>query len=53
MTKYNQQKRQESLDWLRSRGRYVLDNRYVPTSSTNTDVSKTFKRIKKEIKHEH
>jgi len=53
MTKYNKQKRQESLEWLKARGKWVLDNQYTPTNSVNTDISKTFERIKREAKSGH
>ena len=49
MTKYNQQKRQESLDYLKAKGMWVLDNKYTPTNSVNTDITKTFQRVKKEL----
>jgi hypothetical protein len=49
MTKYNKQKRQESLDYLKAKGMWVLDNKYTPTNSVNTDITKTFERVKKEL----
>ena len=48
MTKYNKQKRQESLDYLKAKGMWVLDNKYTPTNSVNTDITKTFERARAE-----
>ena len=49
MTKYNKQKRQESLDYLKAKGMWVLDNKYTPTNSVNTDITKTFERARAEV----
>ena len=49
MTKYNKQKRQDSLDYLKDKGMWVLDNKYTPTNSVNTDITKTFERARAEI----
>ena len=48
MTNYNKQKRQESLDYLKAKGMWVLDNKYTPTSSVNTDITKTFEGARAE-----
>lgn len=49
MTEYNKQKRRESLEWLQARGKWVLDNQFVPTCSRNTNIKQTFDRVRDEL----
>ena len=39
-----EQKLTNAIEYLRSRDRYVLDkgNKFLPTTSTHTDIRKTF-----------
>lgn len=41
MTEYNKKKRAESIEYLRSRNKYVIEGKFTPTSSVATDVAKT------------
>jgi hypothetical protein len=49
MTEYNKQKRRESLEWLQARGKWVLDSKFVPTCSRNTNIKQTFDRVRDEL----
>jgi hypothetical protein len=49
MTEYNKQKRRESLEWLQARGKWVLDSKFVPTCSRNTNIKQTFDRVRNEL----
>ena len=41
MTEYNQKKRAESIEYLRSRNKYVIESKFTPTPSVATDIAKT------------
>jgi len=41
MTEYNQKKRAEAIEYLRSRNKYVIESKFTPTPPVSTDVSKT------------
>ena len=41
MTEYNQKKRAESIEYLRSRNKYVIEGKFTPTPSVATDIAKT------------
>lgn len=41
-TEYNKKKCAESIEYLRTRSKYILDNNsFIPTSAVATDVGKT------------
>ena len=43
MSHYNEVKRQEAIEYLRSRNKYILDKcKFVPTPAANTDVKTTW-----------
>ena len=43
MENYNDEKRMLAIEYLRSRGKYILDGgSFKPTAPTATDVAKTF-----------
>lgn len=41
MTEYNKKKRAESIEYLRSRNKYVIEGNFTPTPSVATDIAKT------------
>ena len=45
MTDANQKKRTAAIAYLRERGKYILDSKFVPTSSAHTDVAKTMREF--------
>jgi hypothetical protein len=45
----NQEKLEKSINYVRSRGIYLLDGGFTPTTSINTDVSKTIERYRKHL----
>jgi hypothetical protein len=42
-----EEKRKAAIEYLRSRGIYILDNKFKPTSATATDVQQTITRYLK------
>ena len=47
-SEYNKRKRNEAIEYLKSRGKHLLTSKYVPTDSAHTDVAKTIEEYKKE-----
>jgi hypothetical protein len=47
MTEYNQKKRAESIEYLRSRNKYVIESDFVPTPAVATNVAKTIEDFKR------
>jgi hypothetical protein len=43
------EKLQKSIDYLKSRNIYILDNVFKPTNAASTDVSVTFARYRREV----
>jgi hypothetical protein len=48
-SEYNKRKRNEAIEYLKSRGKHLLTTKYVPTDSAHTDVAKTIEDYKKEV----
>jgi hypothetical protein len=48
-SEYNKRKRNEAIEYLKSRGKHLLTTKYVPTDSAHTDVAKTIEEYKKEV----
>jgi len=48
-SEYNKRKRNEAIEYLKSRGKHLLTTKYVPTDSAHTDVAKTMEEYKKEV----
>lgn len=44
-TEYNQKKRAESLEYLKTRDKYVLDGKFTPTNSVSTNVGTTIRQF--------
>jgi len=45
-TEYNKAKRAESIEYLRTRNKYILDNNtFIPTSAVATNVAKTIEQF--------
>ena len=49
LSKYHSEKLRESLEYLRSRDKYVLDGKFKPTNSNATDVAATIKKYRTEM----
>lgn len=49
LSKYHSEKLKESLEYLRSRGKYILDGKFKPTNSNATDVAATIKKYRTEM----
>jgi hypothetical protein len=51
MIQTNEEKVAAAIAYLRSRGKYLLDNgKWVPTNSSKTDVRQTIKDYREEMK---
>jgi hypothetical protein len=48
-SEYNKRKRNEAIEYLKSRGKHLLTSKYIPTDSAHTDVAKTMEEYKKEV----
>ena len=48
MSPHNQEARAKALEYLKSRGIYILDGRFKPTGTASTDVAKTMARYRME-----
>jgi len=49
MSPYNQEKREQSIKYLREREIYILDGKFHPTDASATDVAKTIARYKAQV----
>jgi hypothetical protein len=48
-SEYNKRKRNEAIEYLKSRGKHLLSTTFTPTNAANTNVAKTFEEYKKEV----
>jgi len=46
----NEKKRADALIYLQGRGKYLLDNKFTPTTSVCVDVAKTIREYLEEVK---
>jgi hypothetical protein len=45
-SEYNKRKRNEAIEYLKSRGKHLLSTSFTPTNAANTNVAKTFEEYK-------
>jgi hypothetical protein len=45
----NQEKLEKAINYLRSRGIYLLDGGYTPTKAVNTDIAQTIARYRAQV----
>jgi hypothetical protein len=45
----NQEKLEKAINYVRSRGIYLLDGGYTPTNAASTDVAKTIARYRAQV----
>lgn len=44
-----EERRMAAIEYLRSRGKYILDGKFTPTSAAATNIVETVKRYQKDI----
>jgi hypothetical protein len=49
MSPYNQEARAKALAYLKERGIYVMDGKFVPTDAASTDVAKTMAKYRQQV----
>jgi hypothetical protein len=47
-SEYNKRKRNEAIEYLKSRGKHLLSTTFTPTNAANTNVAKTIEEFKHE-----
>jgi hypothetical protein len=47
-SEYNKRKRNEAIEYLKSRGKHLLTTLFVPTDSAHTNVKETMKKYMEE-----
>lgn len=45
----NQEKLEKAINYVRSRGIYLLDGGYTPTKAVNTDIAQTIARYRSQV----
>ncbi len=44
-----EERRTAAIEYLRSRGKYILDGKFTPTSAAATNIVETVKRYQKDL----
>jgi hypothetical protein len=44
-----EERRMAAIEYLRSRGKYILDGKFTPTSAAATNIGETVKRYQKDL----